>query len=837
MTSRRDFLKHAGLLAGGTMVLSDSIRRAFAIDPAPGTTWADAEHVVILMQENRSFDHVYGTLRGVRGFDDPRAIQLPNGNPVWLQTNKKGETFAPFRLNIKETNVTWLGSLPHSWTDQTDANNRGKHDRWLDAKQSGHKECAGMPFTLGTYVREDLQFYYDLADAFTICDQHFCSSLTGTMPNRLYLWSGTIRGVNDASARARVNNGDVEYEDSCHWKTFPDRLEEAGVSWKVYQNEISSVDVGLNSDEAPWLENYGDNPLEWFPQFHTGFAKEHQKQLDHLIATLPDEIEDLKSRLAASPSSVELRDLSTKKTRSLAVAKERRARFSPENFEKLSQHEKNLHAKALCNNSGDPDYHRLSELRFRDGDVERTMTLPKGDVLHQFRADVAAGKLPAVSWIVAPENFSDHPSSAWFGAWYLSEVINILTQNPEVWRKTIFLLTYDENDGYFDHIPPFLAPDPRQPQTGVVSEGMKTDEDFVTMEEELKTKKPSSARENSIGLGFRVPLVIASPWSRGGYVCSQVFDHTSPLQFLEKFLTRKLGKTVAEPNISLWRRTVCGDLTASFRPYNGEKIPLPPFLDRDAFAESIYKAKYKPAPGGFKALTESEIQTAKNSSGSFQEMPKQEPGSRPACALPYDLLVDGAINSASKKFEVTFAAKTEKFGQSSAGAPFKVYAPLGHRPVGGGDALERCRAWDFAVIAGTTIKYDWDPSDFEDGSVFLRVYGPNGFHREFRSGKNPGVKVRGENAPGRRLKLVLANLSQSQEAQVEIIDNAYGAGTMLQSISSGGQKTVELDLSGSLGWYDVSIRVQSESNFSARYAGRVEDGRESLSDPLIGRLA
>lgn len=217
MNTRREFFKQAGLLSGASgLLLSQSIRRAFAIDPIPGTTFQDAEHVVILMQENRSFDHLYGSLRGVRGFDDPRAIDLPNGNPVWLQSNRKGETFAPFRLDIQQTKITWLGSLPHSWTDQTDARNSGKHDGWLEAKKSGHPECAGLPLTLGTYTREDVPFYYDLADAFTICDQHFCSSLTATMPNRLYLWSGTIRGVRDASARARVNNGDIEYEDSCH---------------------------------------------------------------------------------------------------------------------------------------------------------------------------------------------------------------------------------------------------------------------------------------------------------------------------------------------------------------------------------------------------------------------------------------------------------------------------------------------------------------------------------------------------------------------------------------------------------------------------------------------
>ena len=196
MESRRDFIKKATMLTGAAGLfnsLPSSIQRALAIDPVAGSTFLDAEHVVILMQENRSFDHSYGTLRGVRGYNDPRAITLPNKNLVWLQTNESGETYPPFRLNIKETKATWMGSLPHSWPNQVDARNDGKYDQWLVAKKSGHKDYAKMPLTQGYYNREDIPFYYSLADAFTVCDQNFCSSLTGTTPNRLYLFTGTVR--------------------------------------------------------------------------------------------------------------------------------------------------------------------------------------------------------------------------------------------------------------------------------------------------------------------------------------------------------------------------------------------------------------------------------------------------------------------------------------------------------------------------------------------------------------------------------------------------------------------------------------------------------------------
>ena len=170
--NRRDFLKKAMLLSGAAGVsgfMPDSIKAAMAIDPKEGSTFLDAEHIVILMQENRSFDHSYGTLQGVRGFNDPRAITLPNNKPVWLQTDEKGDTYAPFRLDIKKSKITWMGDLPHSRASQVDAYNSGKYDQWLLAKKSGNKKYASMPLTLGHYTREDLPFYYALADAFTIC--------------------------------------------------------------------------------------------------------------------------------------------------------------------------------------------------------------------------------------------------------------------------------------------------------------------------------------------------------------------------------------------------------------------------------------------------------------------------------------------------------------------------------------------------------------------------------------------------------------------------------------------------------------------------------------------
>jgi phospholipase C len=291
------------------------------------------------------------------------------------------------------------------------------------------------------------------------------------------------------------------------------------------------------------------------------------------------------------------------------------------------------------------------------------MLAPKGDLFHQFRTDVNSGSLPTVSWLVSPEVFSDHPTSAWFGAWYIAEALDILTRNPSVWKKTIFLLTYDENDGYFDHAPPFVAPHPRRPETGRVTKGINADLEFVELEQDRKRNKKAEAREGPIGLGYRVPMLIASPWSRGGCVCSQVFDHTSVLQFLEKLLTHRLGKKVEETNINWWRRTVCGDLTSSFQSLAAEtsgKIEFPP---RDAFLESIQQAKFKDLPKGFHALSKEEIEQIRTDPSASSLLARQEPGMRRSCPLPYQPVVDGSLNEARSRFIIRLEALKEAFAE------------------------------------------------------------------------------------------------------------------------------------------------------------------------------
>jgi phospholipase C len=836
-TTRRDFFKLSATFAGAAGLaglLPDSIRRAAAIDPAPGSTFLDAEHVVILMQENRSFDHAYGTLRGVRGFSDPRAITLPDGNPVWVQPDGDGRRYAPFRMDIQQTSATWTGCIPHSWTDQTDARNGGRYDAWIPNKRSGDDAYAAIPLTMGHYTRADIPFYYELADAFTVCDQHFCSSLTGTTPNRCHLWSGTIRHEPSPQSKACVLNSDADYGSEVSWTTFPDRLEDLGVSWRIYQNEISMA-TGLTSDEDGWLGNFTDNPIEFFSQFHVRFHPKHREYLKtsaercaQAVDVLEKELKE--ARLSPKAREVVQRDLE-RRVAELNDVQEQLSRWTAENFNKLSQREKNLHTKAFATNTGDPDYRSLTELTYEEGGQQRMITAPKGDIFHQFRQDVERGELPTVSWLVAPERFSDHPCSAWFGAWYIAEALDILTKNPEVWKKTIFILTYDENDGYFDHVPPFVAPHVDRPETGRTSPGATSPEEYITLEEDMRYKSREDARDSSIGLGYRVPLVIASPWSRGGCVCSQVFDHTSPLQLMEKWLTHKLGKPVQETNISAWRRAVCGDLTSAFQPATDEPQKPLEFPPRDAFIEQIARARHKNPPDNYHALTPEEIEEIRRDGAATPLLARQEPGTRPSAPLPYEPdVAEGVATKGPSPLVLAFAAGNTQFGDRSAGVPFTAYARTG-------DDLE---IRNYAVAPGEIVRDEWPLVKFRDEIYQVAVYGPNGFYREFRGDTEDGaVHLRFEDrrdGRGAMAAVVHATNHGRTPERVTIADVAYGNPPQTFELPPGATISSTISAQQSAGWYDLRVTIAGREQFERRYAGRIETGRWSTSDPQMGRV-
>lgn len=835
MDNRRDFLKKAALLTGSAALgntLPPTIEKALAINPAVGSTFYDAEHIVFLMQENRSFDHQLGMLQGVRGFNDPRAIQLPNKNKVWLQTNAKGETYGPFRLNVKDTKVAWMGALPHGWSDQTDAMNYGKYDRWLDVKQARNKAHADIPLTMGYCDRSDFPFYYSLADAFTVCDHNFCSSITGTHPNRHYWMSGTVREQNRPGAKAHLwNVANYEYPE-LNWKTYPERLQENDISWKVYQNEIT-MGYGLKGEESAWLSNFGTNVLEYYKQYH---VRLHEGGIANLQTKKENVLQMIAELEKSTDEGATQRKAAAKKL--LTNIETAQGIYTKDSFDKLSDFQKALHGNAFVTNIQDPSYHDLVSVSYTDQDTERQLKVPKSDVLHQFRQDVQQGTLPTVSWLMPPAHFSDHPGQPWFGPWYVSEAMEILLQNPEVWKKTIFIITYDENDGYFDHMPPYVVPNPYQKNTGKVSPTIDPRLDFVTQEQQTNpSANAGNVREAAIGLGYRVPMIIASPWSRGGYVCSELFDHTSSLQFLEHFLSKKYNKTIREENITQWRRTICGDLTSVFRPYNGEQISQPQFLAKHPFIEQIHQAQFKGMPANYKKLTDAEIAQINADAGQSSLFPKQEPGIRPACALPYELHANGRFDHQSNRYRIDFKAGNSVFGQQSAGSPFRVYAVNGYQN-------EELRSWDYSAAAGDTLQDEWTLSDFANQQYHLRVYGPNGFYREFMGNpENPLVQVncRYESSRLKKSTLtgnVLIELTNhdSKYHTLTLVDNSYKVKPKRQTVAPKETVSLVMNLEKSFQWYDLSVKLNGYDRFEERFAGHVETGAVSKTDPLMGGL-
>lgn len=853
MDTRREFLKKAVLLSGATGLsgaMPPSIKKALAIDPEPGSTYLDAEHVVFLMQENRSFDHCFGTLSGVRGFNDPRAITLPDKNLVWLQTNKAGETYTPFRFDIRDSKITWMGSIPHARHTQVDADRQGKYDNWLDAKKSGNEKYASMPITMGHYNREDLGFNYSMADAFTICDQNFSSGMTSTWPNRLFFWSGTIRGEKTGNAKAYVRN-DIPYGEA-HWKTYPERLEEHGVSWKIYQNDLSAGG-GLTGDQRSWLSNFGCNPLEFLSQFNVRFYPRYLETVERRARLLPDAIAALEKKMQGmSATDRKYEKLSKEieiKKKVLADTNDQLKQWSKENFEKLTPYQRNLYEKAFSTNAGDPDHLELTTLSYTEDGQERKLPIPKGDILYEFRKDVESGKLPTVSWLVPSQNFSDHPSAPWYGALLTSEILDILTKNPEVWKKTIFVLTYDENDGYFDHIPPFVAPDPKDPKTGKCSPGVNVSgAEYIYKEQEIaEGVSKRGARTGPIGLGFRVPMIVASPWSRGGKVCSQVFDHTSSLQFLEHFLAKKFSKQIIQENITEWRRTVTGDLQSVFSSPEEKPGPKVDFLQKDPFIEKIYNAKFKKIPS-FQKLSPGQIAEVNRNPLTSEVMSHQEAGVRPARPIPYELYAEGKLSEDSKTFALTLKAGNEVFSREAAGAPFNIYAPGAYvsRETEGTDrpVMEPVRAWHYAVKAGDSLSDEFPLSHFQDGVYHLRAYGPNGFFREFMGdARDPRLEVACVYEPSRLLKkmlsgnvkLQIANHDTTAETTVTVTDHAYGNAPVTRKIAAGSKTDLVLDLGKSSGWYDFSVIAEGAGRYERRYAGHVETGKESITDPYMGR--
>ncbi|MER5406041.1 phospholipase C, phosphocholine-specific [Streptomyces sp. NPDC002769] len=674
--NRRRFLQLAGGTAAFT-ALSNSIERAAALPAhhASGTI-DDVEHIVVLMQENRSFDHYFGSLRGVRGFGDPRPVTQPNGKTVWHQSDGTKDVL-PFRPDADDLGLQFIQDLPHGWSDGHAAFNQGKYDKWVPAKSST---------TMAYLTREDIPFHYALADAFTICDAYHCSFIGSTDPNRYYMWTG-YTGNDGKGGGPVLGNDEAGYD----WTTYPERLEAAGVSWKIYQDVGDGLDANGSWGWIPdaYRGNYGDNSLLYFNQYRN-----------------------------AKP--------------------------------------------------GDPLYDKA-----RTGTDAR-----KGEgFFDQLKADVKGGKLPEISWVVAPEAFTEHPNwPANYGAWYIAQVLDALTSDPKVWAKTALFITYDENDGFFDHlVPPF------PPQSA--AQGRST----VDVGPDLH-KGDAAHAAGPYGLGQRVPMLVVSPWSKGGYVCSETLDHTSIIRFME----RRFG--VHEPNISPWRRAISGDLTAAFDFSRKDTKPVA-LPDTDGYLPPDHDRHpdYVPTPPANPVL------------------PRQERGSRPARPLKYAPLVDGSADPAAGKFTLTFGSGAK------AGAAFLVTS--GNRTDG---------PWTYTAEAGKTVSDTWN-STYSNGSYDLTVHGPNGFLRVFKGpGKVAGPEVTARHV-GADVELTFTNRG-SGTADLKLTDG-YGGRARSFRVRPGATVRHRVDLRASHRWYDLT--VESAAGFSRRFAGHVENGRPGVSDPAI----
>ena len=674
----------AGAVVAGSL-LPPSLHRAMA-QPAPKGGLEAIEHVVVLMQENRSFDHYFGTLRGVRGFGDRTPLALRKGGTVFEQPAPGGSVL-PFSLRQGAesegrpvSDIQYLGDLDHSWDGSGRAWAKGWCDDWIAAKTAA---------TMTYYERQDIPLQYELADTFTLCDAYHCSVFGSTNPNRNYLWSGTV-GYEPGTKDRAVTNAAYDYGHAGYdWTTYPQRLQEAGVSWQIYQE---------------W-DNFTDNAVEYFKPFKAigrkvlaavdgGF-----RTTEEFYTALFDKPEDERKRL--------------------------REQFEA-GLATLTAAERGLFDRAMYRSEPET-------------------------LVSRFRDDIAAGRLPKVTWLVPSAVDSEHPGSSTpvGSANLVYQVLDAIAADPQVWSKTALLLNFDENDGFFDHVPPPVPP--------------------VEATDDWFDGQP-------IGLGPRVPMTVVSPWTIGGHVNSEVFDHTSVLRFLERWTG------VAEPNISAWRRTACGDLVSVFdfgdagtAPEPAEPGPVPEPIER-----------WHPKPPA------------------EQRLPIQEQGRRPARALPYQPLASGAVDGEELSL---------RLGNSgAASAHFAIYAYEGEL----GDPVH-------VDVKGEHVQAVRIREEYR-----LAVQGPNRFWFELagsRKGRAAGVDVRTNPGPG-GLALELRN-SGAEAITLRLRALGYGREEREVRLAAGGAESLQWPTDQ--GWYDVEVSTPQDRSFRRRATGRVENGEPGVT--------
>ena len=282
--TRRRFLGGAtatgGLGAAG--LLPASVQKALATPPNRPGRLSDIKHVVMLMQENRSFDHYFGTLSGVRGFDDPAAVTLSTGKSAFYQPDSVNPDgyLLPFHLDTHSTNAQQIPTTSHEWDTQHSTWNGGKNDNWLPAHRTA--DAGNAPYVMGYYTCEDLPFQYALADAFTICDNYYCSVLGPTWSNRLYWQTATIDPSGDYGGPVTYNG----HPDGklYRWTTYAERLQAAGVTWRDYHYGTGLVAHGM----LPQFQNFaGSQPGDPLYQNAMVLAEIGEFEYDALHDKLP----------------------------------------------------------------------------------------------------------------------------------------------------------------------------------------------------------------------------------------------------------------------------------------------------------------------------------------------------------------------------------------------------------------------------------------------------------------------------------------------------------------------------------------------------------------------
>ena len=695
-TVRRRLLQ-AGLSAGAAALLPPAIARAAAI--APGVRSGDIEdlrHIVVLMQENRSFDHYFGTLHGVRGFGDRFVIPAPplageRPRSAWLQPAEGTDTpLAPFALDTaRDFRLMRVEGTPHSWPTAQAAWDYGRMGRWPDAKHN---------HSLGYFRRQDIPFQFALAETFTICDAYHCAIQSCTNPNRIFQWCGNNDPLARAGGPVIGNSHDSFPEDggnpaSYTWTTYVERLQAAGVTWQIYQD---------------MADNFTDNPLAGFETFRSAHR-------------------------------------------------------------------------------GDPG---------SDAELRARGVSTRG--LDQLRQDVLAGKLPQVSFIVADAKSSEHPgpSSPAQGAAYTARVLDALTADPEVWARTALLINFDENDGFFDHVPPPAPPsaDPSMAGGYAGASAIATDGEYHLNPPPGDAEADLAAlRGRPYGLGPRVPLYVISPWSRGGWVNSQVYDHTSVLRLIE----RRFGVTV---DVTPWRRAVCGDLTSAFDFSQADRRPfvaaLPATQETAARAAQLPDTTTPPTPAD-------------------AEPPVQDTGVRRSRALPYRPSVALQVDPAAARVQLALACE-------GAPAVLHVYDRLQSA------AIPR----RYTVAPGQPLTGSWAATD---GQYDLWLLGPGGFHRHY-AGRAAAPPVEAVLVPGAahplHASLRLSNPRATAEP-LRLVPGAYPEAMPARTLqlAAGAQHEIGLPLTATNGWYDLWVIADGSAQ---RLAGRIETGRDSFSDPAMG---